>query len=110
MNEELTKKIEKLSLDIINTNFSISNSIEEVDYDLLDRVERDLIATYQPNFLLYFKWYGRLEIINFLSFNDILSWNNIFNIEKRIYNYHDEYIIDTQDQLFILRGLCGRNY
>ena len=100
MKEDI-KYIEQWALLKIIDNYDIENSISTDDSISIDRVVRDLYATYPMSIFRTLPNYARLLVIKALEWHEVLSMDNIHYVESELrnteeaYENYDWYIADT---------------
>jgi len=90
MKEDI-KYIEQWALLKIIDNYDIENSISTDDSISIDRVVRDLYATYPISMFRVLPNYSRLQAIKSLEWHEVLSMDNIHYVESELRNTEEAY-------------------
>jgi hypothetical protein len=102
-NQAITRAIELWSVNEIYGKWTISDTIENNDRELVEKAVSDIIVSNQVNSLLTFPNYARLCVIEMLDWYDQLSMDNVYYIEQQLHLARDDYQIDDSDFEVMMR-------
>lgn len=104
-NQAITRSVELWSVNEIYGKWTISDTIENNDRELVEKAVSDIIVSNQVNLLLTFPNYARLNVIETLDWYDQLSMENVYYVEQQLHEARDDYQLDDMDFEVVLRAI-----
>ena len=91
MKEDI-KYIEQWALLKIIDNYEIENTITMDDSISIERVVRDIYATYPISMFRSLPNYSRLQVIKSLEWHEVLSMDNVHYVEAELRDTEEAYV------------------
>lgn len=104
-NRAITRAVELWSVNEIYEKWTISDTIESNDDELIEKAVGDIIVSNQINVFLTFPSYARLSVIEILDWYEQLSMENVYYVEQQLYKARDDYQLDDMDFKVVFRAI-----
>ncbi len=104
-NQAITRAVELWSVNEIYGKWTISDTIESNDDELIEKAVSDIIVSNQINVFLNFPSYARLSVIETLDWYEQLSMENVYYVEQELYKARDDYQLDDMDFKVVFRAI-----
>lgn len=104
-NLAITRVVELWSVNEIYGKWTISDTIESNDDELIEKAVGDIIVSNQINVFLTFPSYVRLSVIETLDWYEQLSMENVYYVEQQLYKARDDYQLDDMDFKVVFRAI-----